>query len=48
MVRESAAYLEHRAEIDAYLQQAEAEFDALRRRAHEADPAFSRKLTSAR
>ncbi len=43
-----AYYLAHRAEIDAYLQQAEAEFDALRRRTHEADPAFSRKLTRAR
>jgi uncharacterized protein (DUF433 family) len=43
-----AYYLAHRAEIDAYLQQAEDEFDALRRRTHDADPAFSRKLTSAR
>ena len=41
-------YLAHRPEIDAYLQQAEAEFEALRQRTHGADPAFSRKLARAR
>jgi uncharacterized protein (DUF433 family) len=41
-------YLAHRAEIDAYLRQADAEFEALRRSTHEADPSFSRKLARAR
>jgi uncharacterized protein (DUF433 family) len=41
-------YLAHRAEIDAYLQQAEAEFEALRQKTHEADPKFAKKLARAR
>ena len=41
-------YLAHRAEIDSYLQQADAEFEALRLRTHGADPAFSKKLARAR
>jgi uncharacterized protein (DUF433 family) len=41
-------YLAHRTEIDAYLQQADAEFEALRHRTHGADPGFSRKLARAR
>lgn len=41
-------YLAHRTEIDAYLQQADAEFEALRQRTHAADPGFSRKLARAR
>jgi uncharacterized protein (DUF433 family) len=41
-------YLAHRAEIDAYLQQADAEFEALRQRTHQADPGFSKKLAKAR
>ena len=41
-------YLAHRDEIDAYLRQADAEFDALRRTTHAADPAFSEKLARAR
>jgi uncharacterized protein (DUF433 family) len=41
-------YLAHRPELDAYLRQAGAEFEALRQRTHEADPGFSRKLAKAR
>jgi uncharacterized protein (DUF433 family) len=41
-------YLAHRAEIDAYLQQADAEFAALRQATHKADPKFSEKLAEAR
>jgi uncharacterized protein (DUF433 family) len=41
-------YLAHRTEIDAYLQQAQAEFEVLRQRTHEADRGFSRKLAKAR
>ena len=41
-------YLANRAEADAYLQQAEAEHEALRRMTHRADPEFSRKLVQAR
>lgn len=37
-------YLSHRAELDEYLKQADAEFDALRRRLREADPQFHAKL----
>jgi len=43
-----AYYLAHRAEIDAYLQQAEAEFEALRQATHMADPPFSARLAEAR
>ena len=41
-------YLAHRAEIDAYLKKAGAEFDALRERTRNVDPEFSRKLAEAR
>lgn len=41
-------YLAHRAEIDAYLQRAEAEAESFRRSTHEADPAFMEKLAQAR
>ncbi len=41
-------YLSHRAETDDYLQQADAEFDALRHRMHQADPQFHAKLVQAR
>jgi uncharacterized protein (DUF433 family) len=43
-----AFYLANRREIDAYLKQANAEFEALRRAAHDSDPEFSRKLIEAR
>jgi uncharacterized protein (DUF433 family) len=39
-------YLGHREEIDAYLQQADAEFEALRQATNE--PAFARKMAEAR
>ena len=41
-------YLAHRAEIDRYLQQADAEFDALRHATRIADPQFHTKLIQAR
>ncbi len=41
-------YLSHRAELDAYLQQADAEFAALRQRLHQANPRFHAKLAQAR
>ena len=41
-------YLAHRADIDRYLQQADAEFDALRHAARTADPQFHAKLIQAR
>jgi uncharacterized protein (DUF433 family) len=41
-------YLAHRADIDHYLQQADAEFDALRHAARTADPQFHAKLMQAR
>jgi uncharacterized protein (DUF433 family) len=41
-------YLAHRAEIDAYLKQADAEFEALRQATRQADPKFSEKLAQAR
>ncbi|MCR4411958.1 MAG: DUF433 domain-containing protein [Thermoguttaceae bacterium] len=41
-------YLAHRIEIDAYLKEAEGEFEALRHATHSADPAFSRRLAEAR
>ncbi len=41
-------YLSHRAEIDDYLQQADTEFDALRRMMRQADPQFHAKLVQAR
>ena len=42
-----AYYLAHQAEIDAYLQKVDAEFDALRQKTHATDPAFSKKLAQA-
>jgi len=39
-------YLSHRDELDAYLQQADAEYEALRRTTNE--PAFSKQLAEAR
>jgi len=41
-------YLAHRAEIDRYLQQADAEFAALRHATRSADPRFHAKLIQAR
>jgi uncharacterized protein (DUF433 family) len=41
-------YLAHRAEIDRYLQQVDAEFDALRQATRSADPQFYAKLVQAR
>ena len=41
-------YLAHRAELDRYLQQADAEFDALRYATRQADPQFHAKLVQAR
>ena len=43
-----AYYLAHRAEIDAYLKQADAEFAALWQATHSASPEFSKQLTEAR
>lgn len=39
-----AFYLAHRSEIDSYLNQAQAEYDAARRASRSADPAFYEKL----
>src|SRR5215813_12198355 len=41
-------YLAHRADIDHYLQQADAEFDALRQATRDAAPQFYTKLMQAR
>lgn len=41
-------YLGHRAGIDRYLQQVDAEFDALRHATRSADPQFHAKLVQAR
>jgi len=43
-----AYYLAHRSEIDTYLKQADAEFEALRQAMHSDAPEFSRKLAEAR
>src|ERR1700690_3798151 len=43
-----AYYLAHRAEIDAYLKQADAEFAALSQATHSASPEFAAQLTEAR
>ena len=43
-----AFYLDHRAEIDAYLQQNEADFEAMRQAARAKDPAFYEKLARLR
>lgn len=41
-------YLAHQEEIDAYLQEGEAEFEALRKASREANPELYRKLEEAR
>ena len=41
-------YLAHRADIDRYLDQADAEFEALRQAIRSADPQFHAKLIQAR
>lgn len=41
-------YLAHRADIDRYLQQADAEFETLRQAIRSADPLFHAKLLQAR
>ncbi len=43
-----AFYLAHQPEIDAYLQQGEAEFEALRKQAREANRLLYKKLDEAR
>ncbi len=43
-----AYYLAHRTEINAYLMQTDAEFEAMRQAARIAAPDFSRKLAEAR
>lgn len=42
-----AFYLASRAEIDAYLRKARADFDSQRQAAHESDPMFYQKLADA-
>ena len=41
-------YLANRSEIDAYLKEAEAEFEAMRQASRERDPMFYQKLVDAR
>lgn len=41
-------YLAHREEVDAYLKQGEEDYEALRQKSREADPAFYEKLAAAR
>lgn len=41
-------YLANKAEVDAYLQEAEAEYETLRQAAREQDPMFFQKLADAR
>ena len=43
-----AFYLAHQTEIDAYLQEGEAEFEALRQQARQSNPLLYRKLEEAR
>lgn len=43
-----AYYLQYRDEIDAYLLNAESEYEALRQSLRNADPAFTEKLAEAR
>ena len=43
-----AYYLAHQTEIDAYLREADAEFEALRQATRNADPQFHEKLMQAR
>jgi len=41
-------YLANRSEIDAYLKQADAQFETMRQAAREQDPMFYQKLVDAR
>ena len=41
-------YLANKSEVDAYLEQAETEFEAMRQAAREQDPMFYQKLADAR
>lgn len=41
-------YLANREEVDAYLEQGEADYETLRQRTRKADPAFYEKLVAAR
>jgi uncharacterized protein (DUF433 family) len=41
-------YLANKSEVDTYLEQAEAEFEAMRKAAREQDPMFYQKLADAR
>lgn len=41
-------YLANKSEVDTYLEQAEAEFEAIRKAAREQDPMFYQKLADAR
>lgn len=41
-------YLANREEVDAYLEQSEADYEALRQKTRDADPAFYKKLAAAR
>lgn len=41
-------YLANKSEVDAYLEQAETEFEALRKAAREQDPMFYQKLANVR
>lgn len=41
-------YLANKSEVDAYLEQAETEFEAMRKAAREQDPMFYQKLADAR
>jgi uncharacterized protein (DUF433 family) len=43
-----AFYLSDQAELDAYFEQADAEFAALRQATHQADPPFAARLAAAR
>jgi uncharacterized protein (DUF433 family) len=43
-----AYYLAHRPEIDTYLEQADTEFETLRRATHQSDPSFAARLANAR
>jgi len=43
-----AFYLSHQAEIDDYIRQGEAEYEAMRQAAREADPMFYQKMADAR
>src|SRR5690242_2896961 len=43
-----AYYLSHQAEVDEYLKQGRADFDALREQSRRTDPMFYQKLAAAR